>query len=288
MPDVSSGWGRLTWDQSSWGGSTVLAQGWGAKSWGDSEWGQLSDETITLTSLSSTTAVGTLSVEIRPGWGTLSWGINGWGSVEEANETLPGFVLTSAVGSIELADQIMGLTGQSATSAIGSLSINTSLSLTLPNQGMISSLGLLGTEDSVGLSGQSATSAVGSITASPETFASLAGLGLSSTSSVGEIEITSALILPISGQSSTTSVGSISPADVMGLTGLSSTSAIGSLTTVQVTNASLVGLGLSMTAEVGAFNAILGYADVDPVLTASYSNVTRTSGASYTDVDSVG
>ena len=85
----------------------------------------------------------------------------------------------------------------------------------------------------------------------------------------------------------------------MGLTGLSSSSAVGSLTTVQVTNASLAGLGLSMTAEVGAFNAILGYADVDPVLTSSYSNVTRstnasysdvarTSGASYTDVDSVG
>ena len=69
-----------------------------------------------------------------------------------------------------------------------------------------------------------------------------------------------------------------------GLTGLSSTSAIGSLTTVQVTNASLAGLGLSLTAEVGAFNAILGYADVDPVLTASYSDVTRTSGASYSDV----
>ena len=92
---------------------------------------------------------------------------------------------------------------------------------------MISSLGLLGTEDSVGLSGQSATSAVGSITASPETFANLAGLGLSSTSSVGDVDITSALILPISGQSATTSIGSISPADVMGLTGLSSTSAIG-------------------------------------------------------------
>ena len=79
------------------------------------------------------------------------------------------------------------------------------------------------------------------------------------------------------------SVGSISPADVMGLTGLSSTSAIGSLTTVQVTNASLAGLGLSLTAEVGAFNAILGYADVDPVLTSSYSNVTRSTNAvSYT------
>jgi hypothetical protein len=73
----------------------------------------------------------------------------------------------------------------------------------------------------------------------------------------------------------------------MGLTGLSSTSAIGSLTTVQVTNASLL-TGLSLTAEVGEFTAILGYADVDPVLTASYSDVTRSVNASYTDVDSVG
>ena len=74
----------------------------------------------------------------------------------------------------------------------------------------------------------------------------------------------------------------------MGLTGLSSSSAIGSLTTGQVSIASLVGLGLSLTAEVGEFNAILGYADVNPVLTANYSNVTRTVNANYTDVDSVG
>ena len=26
---ADSGWGRLTWDQSQWGGSTVLATGWG-------------------------------------------------------------------------------------------------------------------------------------------------------------------------------------------------------------------------------------------------------------------
>jgi len=112
--------------------------------------------------------------------------------------------------------------------------------------------------------------------------------GLSITGTVGEVEINSNLILPISGVSATSAVGSILPADVMGLTGLSSSSAIGSLTTVQVTNASLVGLGLSLTAEVGEFNAILGYANVDPVLTASYSDVTRSVNANYTDVDSVG
>ena len=39
---VTSGWGRLTWDQSQWGGSTILNTGWGAQSWGDSELYQLS------------------------------------------------------------------------------------------------------------------------------------------------------------------------------------------------------------------------------------------------------
>ena len=46
MPDVSSGWGRLTWGQAGWNDATVLTQGWGAKSWGDDEWGQLSDAVI--------------------------------------------------------------------------------------------------------------------------------------------------------------------------------------------------------------------------------------------------
>ena len=57
MPDVSSGWGRLTWGQAGWNEATVLTQGWGAKSWNDGEWGDLSDETITLTGLSSTACV---------------------------------------------------------------------------------------------------------------------------------------------------------------------------------------------------------------------------------------
>jgi len=280
----TDGWGRSTWSQMDWGDSNVIETGWGRNTWGYQSWGDT--PIVTLTGLSSSTAIGSLDIEIKPGWGTLSWGINGWGSVETATEVLPGLALTSSLGSINLADQLMGLTGLSATSAVGSLSVDTSLSLTLPNQGLISSLGLLETADSVGLSGQSATTSLGSIIATPATGVVLSGV--SATSNVGNLTISGALLLPLSGQSATTSLGSISPADVMGLTGLSSTSALGSLTTVQVTNASLVGLGLSLTAEVGEFNAILGYADVDPVLTASYSDVTRSVNASYTDVDSVG
>ena len=104
MPDVSSGWGRLTWGQANWNEATTLAQGWGAKTWGAGEWNDLSSETIVLTGLSAQTAVGVLDAQIQPGWGTLSWGINGWGSVEEANETLPALSLTSAVGTLTVAD----------------------------------------------------------------------------------------------------------------------------------------------------------------------------------------
>ena len=70
MPDVSSGWGRLTWGQAGWNDATVLTQGWGAKSWGEDEWGQLSDAVAQPTGLSITSNVGaitnSISVTVTP------------------------------------------------------------------------------------------------------------------------------------------------------------------------------------------------------------------------------
>ena len=57
MPEVTSGWGRLTWDQSQWGGSTVLQTGWGSDSWGDENWGESSLD-VSLTGLSTTSSIG--------------------------------------------------------------------------------------------------------------------------------------------------------------------------------------------------------------------------------------
>ena len=65
MPDVSSGWGRLTWGQANWNEATVLKQGWGAKSWNDGEWGDLSDENVILTGVSAQTSVGSLDVQVN-------------------------------------------------------------------------------------------------------------------------------------------------------------------------------------------------------------------------------
>ena len=62
---VTSGWGRLTWDQSQWGGSTIVNVGWGAQSWnGEGGWGDLSDQTITLDGQSLTTSLGSSSIRL--------------------------------------------------------------------------------------------------------------------------------------------------------------------------------------------------------------------------------
>ena len=58
---VQTGWGRFTWGRAYWNENSVLATGWGAKAWNDGEWGALSNETVTLTALSSTTSVDSTS-----------------------------------------------------------------------------------------------------------------------------------------------------------------------------------------------------------------------------------
>ena len=86
MPDVSEGWGRLTWGQAGYGQATTIQEGWGRLAWGKQAYGD--SPTVTLSGLSATTSVGTPEVEVRPGWGTLNWGENGWGSVDEGIENL--------------------------------------------------------------------------------------------------------------------------------------------------------------------------------------------------------
>ena len=54
---VTSGWGRLTWDQANWGDAVTLKTGWGAKAWGEDEWGQLSDAVAQPSGLSISASV---------------------------------------------------------------------------------------------------------------------------------------------------------------------------------------------------------------------------------------
>ena len=70
---VSSGWGRLTWDQSQWGGSTIIGAGWGAQTWNHGSWNDLNDVTISVTGFQIETDLG---IE---GWGNNAYGRGAWG-----------------------------------------------------------------------------------------------------------------------------------------------------------------------------------------------------------------
>ena len=120
-------------------------------------------------------------------------------------------------------------------------------------------------------------------------------------------------IVLLDGQSATTSVGSISPSDVMGLTGVSATASVGSPTIIgnvtiaptgisatisvgTITPADVIGLtGVSSTTFLGQITTIPIYGDVDTGSNSSYSatatgsnsnisGVATGSNTSYSDV----
>ena len=65
MPDVTSGWGRLTWGQANWNEATTLKVGWGAKSWGEDEWGELKDAVVVdPTGVSFSASIGSVSTAV--------------------------------------------------------------------------------------------------------------------------------------------------------------------------------------------------------------------------------
>ena len=83
------------------------------------------------------------------------------------------------------------------------------------------------------------------------------------------------------GISMTSTVGNISPADVMGLTGQSFTASVGSPTIADMA----VGLtGISATFTLGNVTTIPIYGPVDTGSNTSYSNVSTGSNDSYSDV----
>ena len=120
---VTSGWGRLTWDQSQWDGSTILNLGWGAKSWNDGEWGELNDVTVSLTGQSITTGFG---VE---GWSNNAYGRGAWGTFAAdvglgADVSVSGLSSSTSIGSPSITGTaVVQPSGVSTTASPGSLTI---------------------------------------------------------------------------------------------------------------------------------------------------------------------
>ena len=229
---VETGWGRNTWGYQSWGDTPIITltgltattalgvpdelievkPGWGTLNWGQNGWGSVESATETLTGLSATTTLGTVVAKDVVGLTGLSATatLNSLSSVKsDLTFTLTGLSLVSSHGLLTEDDHSVGLSGQSATTALGTIStagvtlVNPSgLSATttvgsfaftsdptiaLSGQSATTSVGSLDPADqTMGLTGQSSTSALGSVTQTIVSGASLDGLGLTATTTLND------------------------------------------------------------------------------------------------------
>ena len=110
-------------------------------------------------------------------------------------------------GAITPADQVMGLTGVSATTTLGTATIDTSLSLTLTGQSAATAIGdpTVTSNPTVQPVGVSATTAVGSVV----TVIGVPLTGVAATSSVGSITISTYTAVELTGQSATITLGNL-------------------------------------------------------------------------------
>ena len=217
-------------------------------------------------------------------WGMLEWGTNTWGDQGPVEITLSGQSATSSVGSI-LASQVINvpLTGLPTTSSVGSLSFDlTSLvSLTgLQSQTELGNFDNAGTLVGWGRSGWGEEPYGDSF----NQLEQLAGLSL--TSSVGSIIATPETITSLTGLSSTSAVGSLSfvISPIVVPTGQSATASVGSISPADVVGLS----GLSTTASVGSLQVdsteIVGLPG--ELLTSSVGSIVCEIGVPITGVSS--
>jgi len=204
-----TGWGADTWGFEGWGGAETkitltgltatttigtleVAQkpGWGTLSWGQNGWGSIEAAQFSLTGLSLTSTLGTVTTADSVGLTGLSatTTLNSLQSIStDATFTLTGLGLVSSNGLLSPGDHFVGVSGLSATTAVGSLT---------PSSG-------------VGLSGFSLTSSVGSFTISSDPVISLNGLGQAATTTLGTVAASPNSEVILSGLSLTSALGTL-------------------------------------------------------------------------------
>ena len=301
-----TGWGRLAWNDADWGegaDETISVTGLGLTS----SVGSINIEMKYLLEMigsnhSLTSSVGSLQVDgeigvpltgveaefatptmsyvgTLVGWGRDAWGDNSWG--ESPNQVIPlvGREATASVGSPTL-EFAYELSGQEATTNVGSVSFVISPTVSLTGEAATVSVGTLGLAFGAStepISGVAATSSLGTLGLE---FGPSEITGVSATTSVGELTTGAIELLDLTGVSATASVGTISPADVVGLTGVSATVSVGAITPVDVVQ------GLTtdqITSSVGIIG-IQAYANIDTGSNTSYTGVTTGSNDTYSDV----
>jgi len=252
---MANTWGEsgTTWGQGNWGeqnnftvsGLTGLAatgslgtpspyseQGWGRATWGNEPWGDSYDPVIALTGYSISASLGTLAyAQSEEGWGRDEWGYGNWGQNITTVADLTGFEMTGLIGGAGWGRSTWG------NDAWGEESIvNIELGQPLTGLGMTGALNT-------------------SLTLNYDFIFALTN-SLLGTVARGTLSINNGAdhTQGLGGQAITGALGSIAPADVVGLSGLTGTMTLATVATGDVQKVSLSGLGA--TANLGTLPAI--------------------------------
>lgn len=170
-----------------------------------------SEINITLTGVSSSTAVGSLTPEVDQTLSGVSTSSAVGSLTPEVDKTLTGVVATFATGTLSIqADAGLSLTGQVATGSVGSPTIEIDESPALTGQVATGAVGSLAIEidDSESLTGQVATGSVGTL--SVQLDGSLTLTGQAATSSIGTLSAQSDRSITLTGQSATAGITALS------------------------------------------------------------------------------
>ena len=262
-----------------------MASTWGTNTWGSNEW-QDNVITVSLTAPESASALGTPQSFNVEGWGRQSYGNSGWGV--EYSVKPSGVSATTSLGTIEASQIItVELTGLEANSNLGSISINSEV--TLSGQSATVSLGTTesfnetgwgrltwntadwgeGADETISVTGFEATASPGSITPAFTYLLEMIGANHSMTTSVGTVDVDAERGVPVTGVEATFATPTLSyagtlvgwgrdgwsdlswgesPDQVIPLVGREATASVGSLTPADVIGLS----GQESTTNVGS------------------------------------
>jgi len=267
-----------------------MASTWGTNTWGSNEW-QDNVITVSLTAPESASALGTPQSFNVEGWGRQSYGNSGWGV--EYSVKPSGVSATTSLGTIEASQIItVELTGLEANSNLGSISINSEV--TLSGQSATVSLGTTesfnetgwgrltwntadwgeGADENVSVTGLEVTASPGSITPAFTYLLEMIGANHSMTTSVGTVDVDAERGVPVTGVQATFATPTLSyagtlvgwgrdgwsdlswgesPNQVIPLVGREATASVGSLTPADVIGLS----GQEATTSVGSFSFVI-------------------------------
>jgi len=235
---------------------------------------------VPLTGVSAEFATPTMSyVGTLVGWGRDAWGDNSWG--ESPNQVIPlvGQDATASVGAPTL-EFAYELSSQVATTSVGSLSFVISPTISLTGQAATSDEGLLGLAFGTSTEPVTGIALTSSLGTPGLEFGPSAITGVAATTSVGEITVGSVELINVTGVAATSGIGSVTLEFTYELSGQSSTSAVGSITPTDV----IQGLVTDpLTSTVGLLG-IEAYANIDTGSNTSYTSVATGSNSSYSNV----